>query len=54
MNRKNETKDVTFSIRIPKSTKDALADLAVDQDRSINWLVNAAIKEYLSRNTKKK
>lgn len=43
---------VKFSISIAEETKEELKEVAKLQDRSVNWIINNAIEEYL-KNYKK-
>lgn len=40
-------KDKSITVRIPSQVYDALAEFAEDADRSLSWVVNLALDEWL-------
>lgn len=45
---------VSLTIRIDENDKKAIESLAKADDRSINYIVNQAIKQYIKNNSNKK
>ncbi len=45
----SDVKGDTFSFRVTEGLRDALQQMAKEQDRSVGWLVRAAIEMYIER-----
>ncbi|MBT7065014.1 MAG: hypothetical protein HN919_01815 [Verrucomicrobia bacterium] len=45
----NEAKSEFLSIRIARTTKDALERIAVAEERSLSWIVGKIIEDYIAR-----
>ena len=50
----NDVKEKVFSVRVTEGLRDELQQMAKEQDRSVGWLVRAAIDSYLQREGDKK
>lgn len=48
-----DKKEHQFKARIPLSVWSDLGIVAQEQDRSINWIIVQAIREYIARHKKK-
>ena len=45
----SDVKGDTFSFRVTEGLRDALQQMAKEQERSVGWLVRAAIEMYIER-----
>ena len=49
----NKDVEVRYSLRLPESSMTEIKSLAEGDDRSINWEIVQAVKEYIARRRRK-
>jgi len=52
MTPKKNNETPTFSIRLDRDLREKLAKIAEKEDRSLGWLINKAVEEYVQNHAK--